>query len=99
MKKLLILILSLIGISSTAFSQTTGKGSEKSGGFFSRVFHHDQKPRGQMNHFGKRKKDPNAKHNGTFAAKDSKKSKHRVDGDGFGVATQGDKGRRKRKPH
>lgn len=98
MKKLLLLTLLMAGVSATSFSQTTGKGSEKSGGFFSRIFQHGQKPHGQMNHFGKRKKDKNIKHNGTDAAKESNRSKNKVDGDGFGAATQGgSKKRRKSK--
>lgn len=94
MKKLFLLFLFCFGISTFSFSQATGKGSEKSGGFFSRLFHKEQKPHGQMRHFDKRRKDPNIKHNGTSYNKSD--SKNKVDGDGFGTATQ-EKRRRGRK--
>lgn len=95
MKKILIFALFFIGVSTVSFSQATGKGSEKSGGFFSRMFHKGNKPRGQMQHFDKKKKDPNIKNNGTSYNKNGR-DKRVVDGDGFGTATQG-KRRRGRK--
>ncbi|OFY82245.1 MAG: hypothetical protein A3F72_09440 [Bacteroidetes bacterium RIFCSPLOWO2_12_FULL_35_15] len=90
MKKILMFAIFFIGISTFSFSQATGKGSEKSGGFLSRIFHKENKPRRQMSHFDKKKKDPNIKNNGT-SYKKNRKDKYVVDGDGFGTATQGKK--------
>lgn len=96
MKKNILLVLFFVGISSLSYSQSAGKGSsEKSGSFFSRIFHGGQKPRGQMNHFGKQKADPNIKDNGT-AYRSNRKQEYKVDGDGFGTSKQGKrKGRKK----
>lgn len=68
MKKLFLLLLLLIGISTTTFSQ------EKSGSSKRKIF--------RRSHFDKQKKDPNIKHNGTSVRR-NKKSKYTVDGDGF----------------
>jgi len=89
MKKMLLLLLFVGGISTMGYSQS---GKEKEGGFFSRVFKREQKPHGQMRHFDKTPKDPKMKHNGTSYGK---KSKHKVDGDGYGTANHS--GRKKRK--
>lgn len=88
MKKLLLLLF-LGGISTVGYAQ---KGGEKEGGFFSRLFHREQKPHAQMQHFDKQKKDPKLKHNGTSYGR---KSKNKVDGDGFSTGSSG--GRRKKK--
>lgn len=97
MKKIFLLTLIFTGLSTISFAQSAGKGSsEKSGGFFHRLFHKEQAPHGQMRHFEKRKKDPNIKSNGTSYRR-NRKSKYNVDGDGFGAATQGKQKRRKRK--
>ena len=90
MKKNLLLLFCFVGISTLSYSQAGG--SEKSGGFFSRVFHGGQRSHKQMNHFGKQQNDPNIKENGT-AYKRSDRGKRKVDGDGFSAPKQG---RRKR---
>lgn len=97
MKKLLLISLLFIGFSTVSYSQSAGKGSsEKSGGFFSRIFKKEQKPHGQMKHFDKKKKDPNMKHNGTsYNRRKKQKSQYNVDGDGFGTPSQGKKKRRR----
>lgn len=89
MKKLFVLFLFIIGVTTASFSQSAGKGSgEKSGS--------KRKARKQMQHFEKQKKDPNLKHNGT-SYNSGNKGKHKVDGDGFSPATQDKKrGRRKK---
>jgi Ni/Co efflux regulator RcnB len=80
MKKYLLLFLLAFGISASSMAQSAGKGSgERSGS--------KRKARKQMQHFEKQKKDPNIKHNGTSYRR-NKKSKYRVDGDGFSPATQ-----------
>jgi hypothetical protein len=95
MKKHLLLLLFFVGVSTLSYSQSAGKGgSEKSGSFFSRVFHGGQKPRGQMSHFGKQKSDPNIQNNGT-AYRKNRKQEYTVDGDGFGTAKQGKRKKRK----
>ena len=91
MKKLLMLLF-FGGISTMGYSQS-GKGSEKEGGFFSRMFHREQKPHAQMQHFDKAPKDPKMKHNGTSYGK---KSKNKVDGDGFSTPGQSSGGRKKK---
>jgi hypothetical protein len=97
MKRILLLTLLFAGLSTFSFAQSAGKGSsEKSGGFFQRLFRKEQKPRGQMRHFDKQKKDPKMKSNGTSYRR-NRKSKHTVDGDGFGVAGQGKQKKRRRK--
>ena len=85
MKKLIFLLLFCLGLSSFGFSQAAGKGGAEKGSE-SKV-----KPRGQMRHFEKRKRDPKMKHNGTTYKK--KKSEHKVDGDGFSNSPS--KGRRR----
>jgi hypothetical protein len=96
MKKILLLTLFTVGLSSISFSQSAGKGgSEKSGGFFHRLFHKDQSPHAQMRHFDRQKKDPNIKNNGTSYRR-NRKSNYNVDGDGFGAAGQGKRKRKKR---
>ncbi len=93
MKKIFTLFLFVMGMSTVSYSQSAGKGgSEKSGGLFSRMFHHEQKPHAQMQHFDKQSKDPKLKHNGTSYGR---KSKNKVDGDGF--SSGGKSGRKKRK--
>ena len=67
MKKLFLLLLLLVGISTASFSQ------EKSGSSKRRTF--------KKSHFDKQKKDPNIKHNGT-SVKRNQKSKYKVDGIG-----------------
>lgn len=97
MRKIFLLILLFTGISTLSYSQSAGKGSsEKSGGFFHRLFHKEQAPHAQMRHFDKRKKDPNMKHNGTSWNR-HRKSKNKVDGDGFGTADQGKQKRRRKR--
>jgi hypothetical protein len=97
MKRLLLLTLFFAGLSGVTFGQSAGKGSsEKSGGFFSRLFKKEQKPHAQMRHFDKKKKDPNMKNNGTTYRK-NRKSRYNVDGDGFGTATQGKQKKRRRR--
>lgn len=96
MKKFLLLATFIAGFTSLSYSQSAGKGgSEKSGGFFHRLFHKEQKPHAQMQHFDKQKKDPNRKHNGTSYRR-NRKDKYNVDGDGYGTATQGKRRRGKK---
>jgi hypothetical protein len=98
MKRIVLLTLFFTGLSTISFAQSAGKGSsEKSGGFFHRLFHKEQAPHAQMRHFEKKKKDPNIKNNGTsYVRRQRRKSKHNVDGDGFGTATQGKQKRRRK---
>jgi hypothetical protein len=97
MKKIFLLTLFFAGLSSVSFAQSAGKGGgEKSGGFFHRLFHKEQSPHAQMRHFDKQKKDPNIKYNGTSWNR-TRKSKYKVDGDGFGTSSQG-KQRKRKKP-
>ena len=97
MKRILLLTIIFTGLSFFSFGQSAGKGSsEKSGGFFSRLFKKEQKPHAQMRHFDRQKKDPKMKSNGTSWRR-NRKSKHHVDGDGFGVAGQGKQKKRRRK--
>jgi hypothetical protein len=97
MKKIFLLTLFFTGLSTLSFAQSAGKGSsEKSGGFFHRLFHKEQAPHAQMRHFEKKKKDPNIKNNGTSYRR-NRKSKYNVDGDGFGTASQGKQKRRRKK--
>lgn len=89
MKKKLLFVLFLTGVSTASFAQFKGKGSEKSSGsFFSRMFHGSQKPHAQMSHFGKKRKDANIQDNGTSFRRNNK-SNYTVDGDGFGTPKQG----------
>ena len=90
MKKVFVLIIFLVGVSSISFAQSAGKGdSEKSGkgGFF----HKERKPRKQMSHFDTQKRDPNIKNNGTAYRRNHKREYYTVDGDGFGAAAPGGK--------
>jgi hypothetical protein len=94
MKKKLLMLLFFAGVSSVSFAQFSGKGgSEKSGSFFSRMFHGGQRPHGQMGHFDKKKKDANLQDNGT-AYRGNRKSGYNVDGDGFGTPKQQKQSRR-----
>jgi hypothetical protein len=98
MKRIFLLTLFFTALSTISLAQSAGKGSsEKSGGFFHRLFHKEQAPHAQMRHFDKRKKDPNIKYNGSSWWRKNRKSKHNVDGDGFGTAGQGKQKRRRRK--
>lgn len=76
------------GISAAGYSQAAGKGGAEKGSE-SKV-----KPRGQMRHFERRKRDPKMRHNGTAYKK--KKQEYKVDGDGFSN-TPGKGKRRKKK--
>jgi hypothetical protein len=91
MKKILALIVLFVGLSSVSFAQSAGKnGSEKSGkkgGMFKK----ERKPRKQMSHFDKPKKDPNIKSNGTAYRRNHKREYYTVDGDGFGAPRAGGK--------
>ena len=87
MKKIIFLLLLCLGLSTFGYSQAAGKGSAEKGSE-SKV-----KPRGQMRHFERRKRDPKMKHNGTTYKK--KKSEQKVDGDGF--SNSPGKGKRRRK--
>lgn len=80
MKKIVLMLLLIFGVSVTSFSQAAGKGSGE------RSEDGKRKPRKQMKHFEKRKKDPNMKHNGTSYRR-NRKSKHKVDGDGFSTGS------------
>ncbi|HET6226412.1 MAG TPA: hypothetical protein VFF27_09050 [Bacteroidia bacterium] len=73
MKKLFLILLLFVGISTVSFSQ------EKSGSRKRKIF--------RKSHFDKQKKDPNIKHNGT-SVKRNAKNKYKVDGDGFVEAKQ-----------
>ena len=73
MKKLFLLLLLFVGISTASFSQ------ERSGSMKRKTF--------RKSHFDKQKKDPNIKHNGT-SVKRNQKNKYKVDGDGFVEAKQ-----------
>lgn len=96
MKKNILLVLFIAGISTLSYSQSAGRGgSEKSGSFFSRVFSGGKKPRAQMNHFGKQKRDPNIQNNGT-SYRSNRKNEYTVDGDGFGTSKQGKRKSRKK---
>ncbi len=83
MKKIFLLSVLFLGLSKVSFSQAAGKGSaeKSSGGFFSRLFHKEQKPHAQMKHFDSKGKDSNMKNNGTTYKKNN--SGYQVDGDGF----------------
>lgn len=81
MKKIFLLLLLFIGISTVSFSQSAGKGSGESSGSSRR------KAFKQKSHFDKQKKDPNIKHNGTSVRR-NKKNKYTVDGDGFAESKQ-----------
>ena len=59
MKKILFLFLLVFGLTSTGYSQAAGKGSAEKGSGS------NVKPRGQMRHFDRQKRDPKMKHNGT----------------------------------
>jgi hypothetical protein len=86
MKRLLLVLFLVVGAANIASAQG---GKEKEGGLFKRLFKKEQKPRGQMKHFEKQKKDPNIKHNGTsYRRNKAKRSRYRVDGDGFGTPDQ-----------
>ncbi len=88
MKKIFLIIVFLIGLKNFSYSQFAGKGgSEKSGSFFSRIFRGGQKPLKQTQHFGKQKKDPNLKNNGT-SYKSGGQTNYVVNNDGFGTAKQ-----------
>ena len=89
MKKIIFLLLLCFGLSTVGFSQAAGKGGAEKGSE-SKV-----KPRGQMRHFERRKRDPKMKHNGTTYKK--KKSEHTVDGDGFSNSPGKGKRRRRKK--
>ncbi len=91
MKKVIVLTLFFIGISSISLAQEVGKETTaKKEGFFHRIFHRDNKPRAQMHHFEAAKKDPNMKHNGTdFWNRRRKENKNKVDGDGFSTPSSG----------
>jgi len=91
MKKIIIIALFSIGFSTASYSQ----GKEKSGSFFSRIFHGGAKTHKQMSHFGKQKADPNISNNGT-SFRQNRKSGYKVDGDGFGTSKQGSRRRRKK---
>ena len=93
MKKLLTIIF--ISVSTICFAQFTGRNSEKSSGRFLHIFHRSQKPHAQMSHFGRQRKDPNIKDNGTMYIR-SRKSKLTVDGSGYGVPGQHKTKRRER---
>jgi hypothetical protein len=89
MKKLFLLFLLIASVSLSSFAQSAGKGSgERSEG--------TRKPRKQMRHFEKRKKDPNMKHNGTSYRK-NRRSKYKVDGDGFSSGSSGKRRGRSKK--
>ncbi|MBL0327988.1 MAG: hypothetical protein IPP64_00880 [Bacteroidetes bacterium] len=88
MKKLIFLLLVCFGLSTVGYSQAAGKGGAERGSE-SKV-----KPRGQMRHFERRKRDPKMKHNGT-AYNRRKKKEYKVDGDGF--SNSPGKGKRRRK--
>lgn len=87
MKKLILLLLVFMGLSTFGYSQAAGKGSAERGSE-SKV-----KPRGQMRHFERRKKDRKMKHNGTSYKKN--KGDYKVDGDGF--SNSPGKGKRRRR--
>jgi hypothetical protein len=95
MKKVIVFVLFCIGFSTASYSQAGKESSAKSGNFFSRLFHRADKPRAQMHHFDSPKKDPNMKHNGNDAYHKNKKSEYKVDGDGFGLPSNGNKKRGK----
>ncbi len=87
-------MLFFTGISCISFAQFAGKGgSEKSGSFFSRMFHGGKTKKGQMSHFDQKKKDPNQQDNGT-SYRSNRKSGYTVDGDGFSTAKQPRESRR-----
>jgi hypothetical protein len=80
MKKILLVVLLFIGISTLSYSQSAGKGSAESSGSSRR------KIRKQKSHFDQKKKDPNMKHNGTsYNTRRRKSQKNKVDADGFGA--------------
>ncbi len=90
MKKILFVFLFCFGLTSIGYSQAAGKGSaEKSSDS-------KAKPRGQMRHFDRQKRDPKMKHNGT-AFNRRKKKEYQVDGDGFSNSPGNGKRRRKKK--
>lgn len=90
MKKVLVLVIFLVGISSFSFAQSAGKGDSERSGKKS-LFKKERKPRKQMSHFDTQKRDPNIKNNGTAYRRNHKREYYTVDGDGFGAARQGGK--------
>lgn len=87
MKKIIVLIVFIMGVSSVSYAQSAGRGgAEKSGK--RKLFKKQLKPRKQMSHFDSPKRDPNIKNNGTAYRRNHKKQYYTVDGDGFGAARQ-----------
>lgn len=86
MKKIWLVLLLFIGISTAGFSQAAGKGSGEKSGTSKR------KARAQMRHFDKAPKDPAMKHNGTSYRR-KQQNTAKVDGDGFGNSSGGKKKR------
>lgn len=84
MKKNIILFFILISFSS--YSQSSLKGSRERSR--KKWFSHGQKPRRQMSHFDKSKKDLLLKDNGTSYRR-NRKSKYIVDGNGYVIPNQG----------
>ena len=95
MKKVILFAIFCIGFSTMSYSQAGKESSGKKEGFFSRIFHRADKPRAQMHHFDSRKKDPNMKHNGTAFWR-NRRSKYKVDGDGFSTPSNGNTKRGKK---
>lgn len=83
MKKIFVLIVFLLGVSSFSFAQSAGSGGTEKSGKKS-LFHKERKPRKQMSHFDTQKRDPNIKNNGTAYRRNHKREYYTVDGDGFG---------------
>jgi hypothetical protein len=92
MKKVFVLVVFLVGLSSFSFAQSAGKGdAERSGKRGGGMFHKERKPRKQMQHFETRGKDPNIRNNGTAYRRNHKREYYTVDGDGFGAPSVGGK--------
>jgi hypothetical protein len=75
-KKIFFVLLLCLGFSTLGYAQAAGKGSAEKGS------DSKAKPRKQMRHFQKRKKDSHMKHNGTSYRR-KKRSEYNVDGNGF----------------
>ena len=91
MKKIFVLIVVLLGVSSISFAQSAGKGGGEKSGKKGGMFHKERKPRKQMSHFDSKKRDPNIKNNGTTYRRNHKRQYYNVDGDGFSSPKQGGK--------
>ena len=99
MKKIFILALFFIGLSATSKAQIGKESSGRKTGFFHRIFHpRENKPRAQMHHFDRPKRDPNIKHNGTAYWRQRRKDRQKKENDiQFSTPSQSPDKKRNRK--